>query len=107
MKVTTIIAAFLPVLALAQSDASATTVTSTATQTMTVTLSRLHTETMTYAGNNTATIKATASTGGRTVASVTAAAPAATTSKPNAGTNLNAGNIAFAGIAGMIAAALL
>ncbi|KXH63734.1 hypothetical protein CSAL01_13247 [Colletotrichum salicis] len=97
MKVTTILAAFLPVLALAQtSSGDMTTVTSTATQTKTITLERAHTTTMTYGtGNSTATFKPT----GSVVASATAAATAATTSKASAGAVLNAGNLAFAGVA--------
>ncbi|KAK1707628.1 hypothetical protein BDP67DRAFT_493286 [Colletotrichum lupini] len=105
MKVTTILAAFLPVLALAQtSSGDTTTVTSTATQTKTITLERAHTTTMTYGtGNSTATFKPT----GSVVASATAAATAATTSKSSAGAALNAGNLAFAGVAGMVAAIML
>ncbi|OHE99491.1 hypothetical protein CORC01_05291 [Colletotrichum orchidophilum] len=118
MKLTTLLAAFLPVMAMAQtpsgditpsgsttSSGGMTTITSTATYTKTITLERAHTTTVTYgAGNSTATFKPTGS-GGSAV--VSASATAATTSKPNAGAALNAGSLAFAGIAGMVAAVLL
>lgn len=124
MHFSKLILAILPALALA-SDEGTTTQTKTATLTKTYTLSEVHTVTSTWTGEPTAAAAnsttpistpaySTPGSTGSTITSFTSAASTAaeasapaTVSKEGAGSALDAGKVALAGVAGMVVVALM
>ncbi|ATY63883.1 hypothetical protein A9K55_003926 [Cordyceps militaris] len=122
MRLSTVLVAILPAFAAAQSSdsASLTTVTGTSTTTTTmtnteyvtktVTLSRVHTTVSTVSSLNSTT--AIQPTGGITLPTASSASATPTTlpttkGPTNAGAALDAGKVVFAGVAGIVIAALL
>ena len=104
MQLSSLLFAVLPALALAQ-EASTTTYTSTTKLTKTVTLSRVHTVTAYH--QNTTTSHMSVGTASRYTALPTTTGPSPSHVTGNAGSALDASNVAMAGIAGMIVVAMM
>ncbi|OAA47118.1 hypothetical protein NOR_02754 [Metarhizium rileyi] len=114
MQPSKIILAALPALALAESSGASNptatvTMTDTTTVVKTITLSRAHTASSSWSANSTmTTFKPTGGISSFTTPAVVTTAPVPTTKGPeNAAGFLDATNVAFAGVAGMIVMALM
>ncbi|KAF7557489.1 hypothetical protein G7046_g6042 [Stylonectria norvegica] len=128
MHLTSLFVALLPALALAQSDSALTTTqTSTKHLTKTYFLSQIHTVTAVHSNTTSTFVTTAVSTSVATTdisttfanattsatgyasgtGSGTAASASSTVVAPNAGSALEAGKLAFAGVAGMVIAAMM
>jgi carbohydrate-binding DOMON domain-containing protein len=110
MRLSTIVFAILPALALAQEEGEATSTTTliaTTTLTKTYTLSEIHTVIHTPGHNSTATHTPNTSTQIETTSTSEPESEPTTVDEDNAGSALDAGRMLLAGVAGIAVVALL